>query len=53
MKSLDYLEDIKTEHLLENKDLIDILNYLCYIARDNGESEADSFLGEIMEHLED
>lgn len=53
MKSLDYLQNIMNENILDKGDLIDILNYLCYIARDNGESEADSFLSELMEHLED
>mgnify|MGYP003419540961 CR=1 FL=1 len=53
MESVDYLQNIMNEHLLDKEDLIDILNYLSYIARDNNESEADGFLGELMEYLED
>ena len=35
MKSLDYLEEIKKRYALDNKDLIDILENIGYIARDN------------------
>lgn len=35
MKSLDYLEDIKNKHNLSNDEVIDILEHIGYIARDN------------------
>lgn len=40
MKSLEYLEEIKEQHLLSNEDLIDILTNIGYIARDNNLSDA-------------
>lgn len=52
MKSMDYIEDIKNEYFLSRLDLIDILDYLRYIARDNGEYDADSFLREVQEEIE-
>ena len=36
MKSLEYLKEIKKEHILDNDELIDIIEKIGYIARDNG-----------------
>lgn len=49
MKSLEYLEKIKSEYGLSNTDLADILDYLSYIARDNGED--DTILCNLSEFL--
>ena len=49
MKSLDYLEEIKSKHLLSNDDLIDILEKISYIARDN--SYDDSLTEELIDIL--
>ena len=35
MESLELIDLIKTRHILDNDDLIDILEKLSYIARDN------------------
>ena len=49
MKSLQYIEQIKNDHMLSNDDLIDILEKLSYITRDNGED--DTILCDLMEML--
>ena len=50
MKSLDYLEEIKKDHMLSNADLIDILEKIGYIARDNNMD--DSITDELISILE-
>ena len=50
MKSLDYLEEIKKDHVLTNADLIDILEKIGYIARDNNMD--DSIIDELISILE-
>ena len=50
MKSLDYLEEIKKDHVLTNADLIDILEKIGYIARDNNMD--DSITDELISILE-
>ena len=47
MNSLNYLGEIKNSYLLNNDDLIDIIEKLSYIARDNGED--DTILTELMD----
>lgn len=49
MNSLDYLEEIKNSYLLNNDDLIDIIEKLSYIARDNGED--DTILEELIDAI--
>ena len=49
MNSLNYLEEIKSKHLLDNDDLIDILEKISYIARDNNLD--DSVTEELIEIL--
>ena len=49
MNSLNYLEEIKNKHLLDNNDLIDILEKISYIARDNNLD--DSVTEELIEIL--
>ena len=49
MNSLDYLEEIKNSYLLNNDDLIDIIEKLSYIARDNGED--DTILTELIDEI--
>ncbi len=49
MKSLDYLDEIKSKYNLTNEDLADICDYLSYIARDN--KEDDTILCELSETL--
>ena len=49
MNSLDYLEEIKNSYLLNNDDLIDIIEKLSYIARDNRED--DTILTELMDTI--
>ena len=49
MNSLNYLEEIKNSYLLNNDDLIDIIEKLSYIARDNGED--DTSLTELMDAI--
>lgn len=39
MKSLEYLEEIKRDHLIDDEELADICCKLAYIARDNGEDD--------------
>lgn len=49
MKSLEYLEEIKKDYLLNNNDLLDIIEKISYIARDNGKD--DTILCELMETI--
>lgn len=49
MKSLDYLEEIMSEHCLSKKDMMDIIEKLSYIARDNNMS--DEVLEELLDTL--
>ena len=49
MNGLNYLEEIKSKHLLDNDDLIDILEKISYIARDNNLD--DSITEELIEIL--
>jgi len=49
VESLDYLEDIKRKHNLTNEALVDILEHIGYIARDNGLD--DSVIEELLEEL--
>lgn len=51
MKSLDYLDQIKKDHFLTNEQLIDILEKISYIARDNNYD--DSLTEELIEILEE
>lgn len=50
MKSLEYLEKIKNDYLLSDGDLIDIIEQLAYIARDNNQD--DDFLLSLMDEIE-
>lgn len=52
-ESLEYLEEIKTNHFLDNKQLVDILEKVGYILTDNGHSNARWLLDDIIELLED
>lgn len=49
MNSLNYLDEIKSDYLLNNDDLIDIIEKLSYIARDNGED--DTILTELIDAI--
>ena len=49
MNSLNYLDEIKRDYLLNNDDLIDIIEKLSYIARDN--SEDDTILTELIDEI--
>ena len=51
MKSLQYLEEIKEKHLLSDDDLVDILEKISYIARDNGldDSLTEELIGILSE----
>lgn len=51
MKSLQYLEEIKKDYLLNNDDLIDIIEKFAYIARDNNYD--DDFLSELINVIEE
>lgn len=48
MKNICYIDNIKHLYTLDNDDICDILEYLVYIARDNGEIEADYFLRKLQ-----
>lgn len=50
MESLDYINDML--EIVNNKKLIDILDYLAYIARDNKKYETDDFISEIINYIE-
>ena len=50
MKSLDYLADIMKNNVLSKSDMMDILEKIGYMARDNGLD--DSITGELMDVLE-
>lgn len=50
MESLNYLAELKKRYLLNDEDLIDILQNIGYIARDNGLD--DSVCDEIIEAIE-
>lgn len=52
MKNICYIDDIKRLYALDNDDIRDILEYLAYIARDNGEIEVDYFLRELQDIIE-
>lgn len=49
MKSMNYIDQIKENHLLDNDDMIDLLEKLSYIARDNGYD--DSIFDDLMDEL--
>ena len=49
MMSMNYIEEIKGKHLLGNEDMIEILERLSYIARDNGYD--DSIFDDLMDEL--
>lgn len=49
MNSLNYLDEIKRDYLLNNDDLIDIIEKLSYIARDNDED--DTILTELIDTI--
>lgn len=49
MNGLNYLDEIKSDYLLNNDDLIDIIEKLAYIARDNGED--DTILTELIDTI--
>ena len=49
MNSLNYLDEIKRDYLLNNDDLIDIIEKLSYIARDN--CEDDTILTELIDEI--
>lgn len=50
MESLNYINDML--EIVNNKKLIDILDYLAYIARDNKKYETDDFISEIINYIE-
>lgn len=50
MQNLNYLETMKRQYLLNNENLIDILEHIGYIARDNGLD--DSVCDEIIDAIE-
>lgn len=52
MESMEYIDKIKSEYGLNDYDVLDILEYLRYIARDNKEYDADSFLGELCDEID-
>lgn len=49
MKSMEYIERIKSQYNLTSEDLADICDNLAYVARDNGED--DTILCEMSEIL--
>lgn len=50
MKSLEYLDKIKNDYLLNDDDLSDIIEQLAYIARDNNQD--DDFLLSLIDEIE-
>lgn len=52
IKSLDYLKEIKTDNVLTDKDLIDLLQNISYIFGDNGEMSARYLIDDIIEKIE-
>ena len=51
MESLDYLEDMKRKHNLSKEALVDILEHIGYIARDNNMD--DTITEELLEVLDE
>ena len=52
MENICYIDDIKRLYALDSDDICDILEYLAYIARDNGEMEADYFLRRLQDIID-
>ena len=50
MESLEYLQDMLL--ILNKAKLIDLIDYIRYIARDNKEFNADNFLEDLQEEIE-
>ena len=50
MESLEYLKDMLL--MLDKEKLIDLIDYIRYIARDNLEFNVDVFLEELQEEIE-
>ncbi len=50
MQSLEYLKDMLL--MLDKEKLIDLIDYIRYIARDNKEFNVDNFLEELQEEIE-
>lgn len=50
MKSLEYIKDMLL--MLDKEKLIDLIEYIRYIARDNKEFNVDDFLEELQEEIE-
>lgn len=50
MESLRYLKDMLL--MLDKEKLLDLIDYIRYIARDNKEFNVDDFLEELQEEIE-
>lgn len=50
MESLEYIKDMLL--MLNKAKLIDLIDYIRYIARDNKEFNVDTFLEELQEEIE-
>ena len=50
MESLEYLKDML--EMLNKAKLLDLIDYIRYIARDNKEFNVDDFLEELQEEIE-
>lgn len=50
MESLRYIKDMLL--MLDKEKLIDLIDYIRYIARDNKEFNVDNFLEELQEEIE-
>ena len=50
MESLEYLKDMLL--MLDKAKLIDLIDYIRYIARDNKEFNVDNFLEDLQEEIE-
>lgn len=53
MESMEYINDICKEALISKEDLASIIDYLGYIAQDNHEYEARSFLDRLEDAIEE
>ncbi len=50
MQSLEYLKDMLL--MLDKEKLIELIDYIRYIARDNKEFNVDDFLEELQDEIE-
>ena len=50
MESLEYLKDMLL--MLDKEKLIELIDYIRYIARDNKEFNVDDFLEELQDEIE-